>query len=324
MKKKQKKNILLAAAVALLLLAGLSLLLYPTVSNFWNTFRQAQSILSYSNEVSALEETEHQRLWQEAEQFNRSLLDRPNPYGLTEAQEAAYPDTLLAAGSNVMAYLEIPTLGVKLPILHGVETETLQKAVGHLPWSSLPIGGESTHCVLSGHRGLPSSELLTNIDRLSYDDVFYLHVLGQTLTYRVDSITVVEPSDISQLGITPGKDYVTLLTCTPYGINSHRLLVRGVRVETDAAAVGGTLNLPNETKPVELDWLMPVLLTALAVAVVFLFLSDGTKRKEPRSDDQHHTSSPQSGSGSAAGSAALHRRTGGRRGRNTDHFSDRP
>ena len=149
MKKKQKKNPLLIAVIVLFLLAGLSLLLYPTVSNFWNTFRQAQSILSYSNEVSALAE----RLWQEAEQFNRSLLDRPNPYGLTEEQEAVYPDTLLAAGSDVMAYLEIPTLDIKLPILHGVETETLQRAVGHLPWSSLPIGEESTHCVLSCHRG---------------------------------------------------------------------------------------------------------------------------------------------------------------------------
>ena len=315
MKKKQKKNSLLIAVIVLFLLAGLSLLLYPTVSNFWNTFRQAQSILSYSNEVSALEEAEHQRLWEEAEQFNRSLLDRPNPYGLTEAQESVYHETLLAAGSDVMAYLEIPTLDIKLPILHGIETETLERAVGHLPWSSLPIGGESTHCVLSGHRGLPSSELLTNIDQLSYDDTFYIHVLGRKLTYRVDSITVVEPSDVSQLGITPGKDYVTLLTCTPYGINSHRLLVRGVRVDTDAAAAGDALNLANETKPIDLDWLMPVLLGTLAVVLLLLLLSGRKEKKKkgtPSYDPSESTSFSSPRSGPAASDGAAQRRSAGR------------
>ena len=280
MKKKQTKNILIAVAIGLLLLAGLSLLLYPTISNFWNTFRQAQSILSYNNEVSELEEAEHQRMLQQAEEFNRSLLDRSNPYGLTEAQEAAYSSTLLASGSDVMAYLEIPSIDLRLPILHGVETDTLQRAVGHIPWSSLPIGGESTHCVLSGHRGLPSSELLTNIDHLSYDDIFYINVLGRKLTYRVDSISVVEPSDVSRLGIMPGKDYVTLLTCTPYGINSHRLLVRGIRVDADTSVSGGTVNIANEAKTIDLDWLMPVLLGALAVALLILLLPDGRGKKK--------------------------------------------
>lgn len=277
---KNKKTWITAVLVALLLLAGLSLLLYPTASNYWNTIRQARSILSYDDEIVRLEETENRRLLQEAEDYNRSLLERPSAYSLTEAQQTVYPSTLLAGSSDVMAYLEIPSIDVKLPILHGVEADTLQRAVGHLEWSSLPVGGESTHCVLSGHRGLPSSELLTNIDRLTYGDVFYIHVLGRRLEYRVERITVVEPGDLSQLAIVPGVDCVTLLTCTPYGINSHRLLVTGVRIQTDRSG-GAALELTNETKTITLPWLMPVLLGALGITVLFLILPlDGKKKKK--------------------------------------------
>ena len=176
--KKSKKDRLFTAGLILMLLAGLSLLLYPSVSSYLNSVRQAQSILTYDNEVAALRQEDYQRLRQQAEEYNVSLLDRPSPYGLTDAQQALYPTTLLAGGSDVMAYLEVPSIGVTLPICHGTETSTLQKAVGHLEWSSLPVGGSSTHCVLSGHRGLPSSELLTNLDHLEYGDAFYLHVLG--------------------------------------------------------------------------------------------------------------------------------------------------
>lgn len=277
--KKNKKTWLMAALVVLLLLAGLSLLLYPTVSNYFNTVRQAQSILSYDDEIAALEEEENRRLWQAAEEYNRSLLDRPSVFSLTDAQEATYPTTLLAGSSSVMAYLEIPSIDVKLPVLHGVSADTLQKAVGHLEWSSLPVGGESTHCVLSGHRGLPSSELLTNIDRLTYGDVFYLHVLGQKLEYRVDRITVVEPDDLSQLGIIEGLDCVTLVTCTPYGINSHRLLVRGIRMES-STHTGSALELPNEARTITVPWLMPALLGALGLTGLFLLLPPGRKHKK--------------------------------------------
>ena len=277
--KKNKKTWLMAALVVLLLLAGLSLLLYPTVSNYFNTVRQAQSILSYDDEIAALEEEENRRLWQAAEEYNRSLLDRPSAFSLTDAQEAAYPTTLLTGSSSVMAYLEIPSIDVKLPVLHGVSADTLQKTVGHLEWSSLPVGGESTHCVLSGHRGLPSSELLTNIDRLTYGDVFYLHVLGQNLEYRVDRITVVEPDDLSQLGIIEGLDCVTLVTCTPYGINSHRLLVRGVRMDS-GTRTGSALELPNEARTITVPWLMPALLGALGLTGLFLLLPAGRKRKK--------------------------------------------
>lgn len=277
--KKSKKDRLFTAGLILMLLAGLSLLLYPSVSNYLNSVRQAQSILTYDNEVAALRQEDYQRLRQQAEAYNVSLLDRPSPYGLTDAQQALYPTTLLAGGSDVMAYLEVPSIGVTLPICHGTETATLQKAVGHLEWSSLPVGGDSTHCVLSGHRGLPSSELLTNLDHLEYGDAFYLHVLGDTLEYRVDRVAIVEPGDFQLLGIEEGKDYVTLITCTPYGINSHRLLVRGVRV---AAGEHGSAALPliNEVRSLDMKYVILAVPLALAVVVFLVLTLDKQKRKK--------------------------------------------
>lgn len=277
--KKSKKDRLFTAGLILMLLAGLSLLLYPSVSNYLNSVRQAQSILTYDNEVAALRQEDYQRLRQQAEAYNVSLLDRPSPYGLTDAQQALYPTTLLAGGSDVMAYLEVPSIGVTLPICHGTETATLQKAVGHLEWSSLPVGGDSTHCVLSGHRGLPSSELLTNLDHLEYGDAFYLHVLGDTLEYRVDRVAIVEPDDFQLLGIEEGKDYVTLITCTPYGINSHRLLVRGVRV---AAGEHGSAALPliNEVRSLDMKYVILAVPLALAVVVFLVLTLDKQKRKK--------------------------------------------
>ena len=277
--KKSKKDRLFTAGLILMLLAGLSLLLYPSVSNYLNSVRQAQSILTYDNEVAALRQEDYQRLRQQAEAYNVSLLDRPSPYGLTDAQQALYPTTLLAGGSDVMAYLEVPSIGVTLPICHGTETATLQKAVGHLEWSSLPVGGDSTHCVLSGHRGLPSSELLTNLDHLEYGDAFYLHVLGDTLEYRVDRVAIVEPGDFQLLGIEEGKDYVTLITCTPYGINTHRLLVRGVRV---AAGEHGSAALPliNEVRSLDMKYVILAVPLALAVGVFLVLTLDKQKRKK--------------------------------------------
>ena len=275
--KKQKNGRWASAALALLFLAGLSLLLYPTVSNAWNTARQTQAVRAYDTEVARLREEDAQRLRREAEDFNRALLDRPSPYALPDELAARYPSTLLTGSGEVMAYLEIPALGVTLPICHGTDGDTLQRAVGHLEWSSLPIGGESAHCVLSGHRGLPSAQLLTNIDRLETGDLFYIQALGERLEYQVDRITVVEPDDFSQLGIEEGKDYVTLLTCTPYGINSHRLLVRGARTGGEA----GTAVRPDPAN--ELRVLDPghgIMEALLAGAVLVCVLLPGGRRKK--------------------------------------------
>lgn len=220
----------------LILVVGLSLMLYPSLSNWWNEAHQSRAIAAYSQEVSKLDENRYDKLWQQAWEYNRSLVGRENAYLLDDSQKAEYERLLDVSGMGIMGYIEIPSLKVSLPIYHGTEESVLQVAVGHLEWTSLPVGGESTHCVLSGHRGLPSAKLFTDLDRLVVGDRFRLGVLDQVLTYEVDQILIVEPQDTEALLIEEGKDLCTLVTCTPYGINTHRLLVRGHRVETEKDA----------------------------------------------------------------------------------------
>ena len=220
----------------LILVVGLSLMLYPSFSNWWNEAHQSRAIAAYSQEVSKLDENRYDELWQQAWEYNRSLVGRKNAYLLDDSQKAEYERLLDVSGMGIMGYIEIPSLKVSLPIYHGTEDSVLQVAVGHLEWSSLPVGGKSTHCVLSGHRGLPSAKLFTDLDRLVVGDRFRLGVLDQVLTYEVDQILIVEPQDTEALLIEEGKDLCTLVTCTPHGINTHRLLVRGHRVETEKDA----------------------------------------------------------------------------------------
>lgn len=220
----------------LILVVGLSLMLYPSLSNWWNEAHQSRAIAAYSQEVSKLDENRYDELWQQAWEYNRSLVGRENVYLLDDSQKAEYERLLDVSGMGIMGYIEIPSLKVSLPIYHGTEESVLQVAVGHLEWTSLPVGGESTHCVLSGHRGLPSAKLFTDLDRLVVGDRFRLGVLDQVLTYEVDQILIVEPQDTEALLIEEGKDLCTLVTCTPYSINTHRLLVRGHRVETEKDA----------------------------------------------------------------------------------------
>ena len=220
----------------LILVVGLSLMLYPSFSNWWNEAHQSRAIAAYSQEVSKLDENRYDELWQQAWEYNRSLVGRENAYLLDDSQKAEYERLLDVSGMGIMGYIEIPSINVSLPIYHGTEESVLQVAVGHLEWTSLPVGGESTHCVLSGHRGLPSAKLFTDLDRLVVGDRFRLGVLDQVLTYEVDQILIVAPQDTEALLIEEGKDLCTLVTCTPYGINTHRLLVRGHRVETEKDA----------------------------------------------------------------------------------------
>ena len=214
-----------------LLLIGLSLLLYPTVSDYWNSFHQTRAITTYAENVAALDSASYDAIWEAARQYNRNLCSRSNGLRLSEEQKAEYERLLDVSGVGVMGYIEIPEIDVSLPIYHGTEDSVLQVAVGHLEWTSLPVGGESTHCVLSGHRGLPSAKLFTNLDKLREGDTFLLRVLDEILTYEVDQILIVEPQDTAALEIVEGQDYCTLVTCTPYGINTHRLLVRGHRID---------------------------------------------------------------------------------------------
>ncbi len=229
MKKKHKShtNLLLV----LILLAGVSLLLYPTVSDYWNSLHQSKAIASYAENVANLEAAKYDELWNAAYDYNTSLVGRENSYLLSNEQAQLYDSLLNVSGLGVMGYIEIPEIACSLPIYHGTEESVLQIAIGHLEWSSLPVGGESSHCVLSGHRGLPSAKLFTNLDKLQNGSIFILRVLDEILTYEVDQILIVEPTDTKSLQIVEGADLCTLVTCTPYGINSHRLLVRGHRIE---------------------------------------------------------------------------------------------
>ena len=262
-------------------LAGLSLLLYPTVSHFINSLSHAQSITDYTDQVKEMGNEESAKLWDAAVKYNQRLLDRVSQTMLPDEMREEYYSALLSPGSQVMGFVEIPTIGVKLPIHHGTDKTTLAAAIGHLEWSSLPVGGESTHCVISGHRGLPSSELFTNIDRLELGDTFMFHVLGETLTYRVDNIAIVEPYDYALLTIEEGKDYATLVTCTPYGINSHRLLIRGSRVITDnGQEAPQDIQVRDEITPIDPIYLVPITLVALVLLVALLFLLDGRKKKK--------------------------------------------
>ena len=224
---KNKTNILLI----LILVAGLSLLLYPSVSDYWNSFTQTEVIVDYTKQIENLDEEKYDRILSEARAYNEKLVGRTNHYVLNEEQEAEYEKLLDVSGIGIMGYIEIPSINCTLPIYHGTEDSVLQIAVGHLEWSSLPVGGKSTHCVLSGHRGLPSAKLFTDLDKVIVGDIFVLRVLDEVFTYEVDSIIIVEPHETDSLLIEKEKDYCTLITCTPYAINTHRILVRGERVE---------------------------------------------------------------------------------------------
>ncbi|MGN1378716.1 MAG: class C sortase [Dorea sp.] len=224
-----KKNISTIILV-LIFFVGLSLLLYPTISDYWNSFHQSRAIATYAEAVAELDDEDYEKMWQEAEAYNQKLSNQPNRWNLTEEEEEEYNRILDIGGTGIMGYIEIPEIKVSLPIYHGTDEGVLQIAVGHIPGSSLPVGGIGTHSVVSGHRGLPSAKLFTNLDELDEGDVFMIRVLDETLTYEVDKISIVEPDDLTGLEIDPELDLCTLVTCTPYGVNSHRLLVRGHRI----------------------------------------------------------------------------------------------
>lgn len=218
------------------LLIGIGLLLYPSLSNYWNSFHQSQAISNYDEQVSVLDTTEYDAMWSAADRYNSEISRRRNLFVLDDEESASYYSLLDLGNNGIMGYITIPSIEVSLPIYHGTDEAILQIGVGHLDWSSLPVGGENNHCVLSGHRGLPGSKLFTSLDQLSEGDVFHLYVLNRTLTYQIDNISIVEPQETKNLRIEEGKDLCTLVTCTPYGVNTHRLLVRGHRIENTEEA----------------------------------------------------------------------------------------
>lgn len=227
MKKKHISTII----IALIFLAGLGFLLYPTVSNLWNRAHQSRAIATYTKQVENLDDSQNKEMLKAARKYNKSLLKKSDHWKLSKKDKKKYESLLDVSGTGIMGYIEVPKIDCSLPIYHGTDEGALQIAIGHLEGSSLPVGGKSTHCVLSGHRGLPSARLFTDLDQMEEGDVFVLNVLGRKLAYEVDQIKVVLPDEMSDLEIVQGKDLCTLVTCTPYGINTHRLLVRGHRTK---------------------------------------------------------------------------------------------
>ena len=240
-----KKKSVTTIIIILFFLVGLSLLLYPFVANQWNNYRQSRLISSYDSAVSQMESEgsiDYEAEWARANAYNEALLPSilPDSFAVAEASDEPdeeYMACLNIAGDEMMGTVEIPKIDIELPIYHTTDEEVLEKAAGHLEGSSLPVGGESTHAVISAHRGLPSASLFTDLDQLEEGDHFLLHILDETLAYEVDKISVVEPEETQDLAVEEGEDLVTLLTCTPYGVNSHRLLVRGHRVPYEAEAI---------------------------------------------------------------------------------------
>lgn len=261
----------------LILLTGLSLMLYPSFSDWWNSMHQTRAISAYSEQVAQLDTNRYDQLWEDARAYNQSLLGRENVYLLSEEQKAEYDRLLDVSGLGIMGYIEIPSIQVTLPIYHGTEESVLQIAVGHLEWTSLPVGGESTHCVLSGHRGLPSARLFTDLDQLVVGDRFLFRVLDEVLTYEIDQILIVLPYETEALQIVPGEDLCTLVTCTPYGINTHRLLVRGHRVENEAEA--RTVRVTSDAIQIE-PYLVAPVVAAPILLILLVFLLIPKRRKK--------------------------------------------
>lgn len=227
-----KKHLSTFLLVLIFLLGG-GLFLYPAVSDYWNSRHQSRVIADYEAGMGQLSQEDYTALLEAARAYNESLLTNANRFHPTEEETAYYNSLLQTRTTDIMASIQIPSIRVNLPIYHGTGEAVLQTGVGHIEGTSLPIGGASTHSVLSGHRGLPSAKLFSNLNKVEVGDFFYIHVLGEELVYQVDQIQVVEPQQIETLDIVQGEDFCTLVTCTPYGINSHRLLVRGIRTEMD-------------------------------------------------------------------------------------------
>ena len=272
------KKHLLTVIMVCGLLVGVGLLLYPSIANYWNSFHQTQAIMSYNDAVSQMTTEDYKKILKNAKAYNKELGKNGIQWVMTDAQRAEYQKQLKIGGSEAMGYVSIPKIHVKLPIYHGTEESVLQTSIGHLEPTSLPVGGKNSHCSISGHRGLPSARLFTDIAELKEGDTWTMTVLNETVTYEVDQIRIVEPADLSDLQIEKKKDLATLITCTPYGINTHRLLVRGHRIPN----ADGDANLTADAIQIEPIYIAPFLAAPILAALLAMVLI--TTRKARRFD----------------------------------------
>lgn len=275
-KTKNQKNKLLNVLIIITLIVGVGLLAYPTVSNYINELNQTKSVASYLKATKNLDEKESKKQLDLSIKYNESLLKKQNPFLMTNEEKKVYENLLDVTDTGIMAYVEIPKIDVLLPIYHGTDEGILQVAIGHLPGSSLPVGGPSTHSVISGHRGLPSARLFTDLDKMKYGDIFFINVLNKKHAYEVDKIEVINPDEVQNLKIEKGRDYCTLLTCTPYGVNTHRLTVRGHRIKLPKNSADNGLVKKKKTK---MMLAISIIVVIVLLLIIILFKKIKTRRK---------------------------------------------
>ena len=287
---KKKSHRVSNTILVLILLAGVAIAGYPMFSEYWNSMHQSRAIMGYAERVAELSNDEYVSVWEDALEYNRRLSSDPNPWAMTDEDIDEYERQLNVDGTGNMGFISIPKIDVNLPVYHGTSDAVLQTSIGHIDGTSLPSGSIhpdpdqydkvefASHSVLSGHRGLPSAKLFSDLDAMEEGDVFYLTILDQTLTYQVDKITVIVPEDSSELALFPGKDYCTLMTCTPYGINTHRLLVRGVRVENDKELLD--VRVTADALKIEPLYVVPFIAgPVLLLMILWVVLFAGRKKK---------------------------------------------
>ncbi len=275
---RKKQGLISTIILTCLFLVGLSVMLYPSISNWWNSKTQSRAIASYSEAITQINDTDYSDILELAHAYNRRLLTVDTPLANFD-NIGGYRDALDISGSGIMGYISIPQISIELPIYHGTGEAELNVAVGHLEGTSLPVGGASTHCVLSAHRGLPSARLFTDLDQLVVGDSFTITVLDEVLTYEVEEILIVLPHEIEKLAVIPDKDYVTLMTCTPYGINTHRLLLRSRRIDT---VVERTVRVSADAVQMDSLIVVPIIAAPLVLMLIgFWSITGRRKRRLP-------------------------------------------
>ena len=276
-----KKDKLINIFIALMIIVGLSVMFYPVVSDMWNTYRNSLLISSHKKDVNDLSKKQTEQIWNEAVNYNKNhkenFIKEDVFTNLKKHTKSKYDSYLNISKNGVMGTIVIPKINVEIPIYHGTGEKELQTGVGHMEGTSLPVGGTSSHCVLSAHRGLPSAKLFTDLDKMKKGDLFFLHILDKTLAYKVEDIFTVKPDETDKLSLIKGKDYVTLLTCTPYGVNTHRLLVRGVR----------TAYKQNQEQNVSIlkdyrVWILIGTIVALIIVNVFMVIKNKKKKRSKK------------------------------------------
>ena len=271
-----RKNLVTIILVGIMLV-GTGLIAYPSFSDYWNSFTQSRIVMEYADNIANMDREEYKKIISSAEQYNTELRSKSNRWAMTADEEAAYNAELNIDGKGNMGYITIPKIDQKLPVYHGTSDNVLSSSIGHLEGTSLPVGGAGTHCVLSGHRGLPSARLFTDLDKMKEGDTFTLTILNEMLTYEVDQIRIIEPSDYSQLQIDEAGDYCTLMTCTPYGINTQRLLVRGRRIDNP----NGEAQVIADAIQIEASYVAPFIAVPMVlVLLLWMFLAERARRQD--------------------------------------------